>query len=254
MRLVYQPQQEYDKVCRPDGPCLGYYSKKKMKMRFPQGGYAIAGTLGGKGKEDQGVLEAKGSQISFQGMDYRRFCYGVDGYILTEENQWLAVLESRIKRRIAMLAIPLALALMIGFGLHQMRPRGPAELGIDPGAGSYAPDIAVPEDMDPTRIAVPGYEALSMTEDTSELYAALWNPEANPCYFKFTILLEDTNEILYESGLVPPGKAITEVKLNQKMKAGQYNILIKMDTFSLQDKITAMNGGSSKAVLHVVKE
>lgn len=132
--------------------------------------------------------------------------------------------------------------------------KDPAELGIDLRAGKYKPEIEVPEDMDPTKIALPGFEGLVMTAGSDKLYAALWNPERNPCYFKFSLVLKENKEILYESGLVPPGEAITEVTLNRQMEEGKYNILIKMDTFSLEDRTQPLNGGSSETILEVRKE
>lgn len=134
------------------------------------------------------------------------------------------------------------------------RDKQEAKLGIDPGAGKYNPEIGMPENMDPTKIALPGFEGLVMNAGSDKLYAALWNPETNPCYFKFSLELKETGEILYESGLVPPGKAITEETLTRKMDEGKYLVLVKMDTFSLEDDTQPLNGGSSETILEVRKE
>ncbi|MCI6467562.1 MAG: hypothetical protein MSA90_19115 [Faecalicatena sp.] len=134
------------------------------------------------------------------------------------------------------------------------RNKQEAELGIDLGAGKYNPKIEVPEDMDPTKIALPGFEGLVMEAGSDKLYAALWNPETNPCYFKFSLVLKETGETLYESGLVPPGKAITEVTLIRQMEEGEYPVLVKMDTFSLEDGTQPLNGGSSETILEVRKK
>ena len=57
---------------------------------------------------------------------------------------------------------------------------------------------------------------------------ALLNPEGNPCYFKFTIVLKDTDETIYESQYVPPGQSITDVTLTKPLAEGEYNATIKI--------------------------
>ena len=76
----------------------------------------------------------------------------------------------------------------------------------------------------------------------------LFNPEGNPCYFTFEIVLSDTGETIYKSDMVEPGKAITNVKLQHPLATGEHNAVIKISTASLTDGKT-MNGANVETVL-----
>lgn len=79
---------------------------------------------------------------------------------------------------------------------------------------------------------------------------ALLNPEGNPCYFTFELVLTDTDEVLYTSKQVEPGQMITNITLNRALSAGQYNAELRITTASLQDG-SAMNGANVVTVLDV---
>ena len=76
----------------------------------------------------------------------------------------------------------------------------------------------------------------------------LMNPEGNPCYFTFEIVLSDTGESIYKSAMVEPGKTISNVKLNHSLSAGEYKAVIKISTSSLTDG-TAMNGANVETTI-----
>lgn len=77
---------------------------------------------------------------------------------------------------------------------------------------------------------------------------ALLNPDGNPCYFKFELVLKSTGETIYTSKLVPPGKAITNITLSKALAEGEYDATIKISTYSLTDQ-SAMNGANVETVL-----
>ena len=79
---------------------------------------------------------------------------------------------------------------------------------------------------------------------------ALLNPEGNPCYFTFELVLTDTDEVLYTSKQVEPGQMIANITLNRALPAGQYNAELRITTASLQDG-NAMNGANVVTVLDV---
>ena len=252
MEKIYQEHSDYDRKYRSkEFSCLNYYSKKMMKRRHPGKKYTVVGAVGEGVNDEAQEFLFRENYHSFYGLKYSRGRYGIDGYLDCGNNEYMAVIrDKRLKRLLLSLFLLLVLAgLMVG-GYLIMNDR----ISLDPNTENYTPKIELPENADPNSIAIPGYDELTMLAGTDEMYAALWNPETNPCYFKFTIELEDGNKKIYESELVSPGKAITTVKLNQKMKKGSYPVLIKMDTFSLEDGKTPMNGGTSKAVLNVVEE
>lgn len=95
---------------------------------------------------------------------------------------------------------------------------------------------------DPNSIMIPGYEALTMSVG-KVLPISLLNPEGNPCYFKYKLILKDSNKVIYESELIKPGMAILPVTLNQNLEAGTYTLIIQVSTTSLDDPENEMNGG-----------
>lgn len=126
-----------------------------------------------------------------------------------------------------------------------------ADPDIDPNAADYTG--AQPEDKGGASkgIKIPGYPSITLPADTKDVAVALLNPEGNPCYFTFALVLTDTQETLYTSKLVPPGKAITQITLSRALAAGEYNAVIKISTTSLEDGVSAMNGAEVETVLIV---
>lgn len=251
MNKIYQFQEAYDREFKSADYSCKYYSKRKMKAIYPDQGYIVIGAVGSGLHKEAGKFRVKEWEYPYYKQSYPRLSYGVDGYIDCGNDQFLAVVKHKLLQH---LIVPVLLLLILaGVVFGGMKLLG-GKLDLDPGIKDYDPKIEMPVNADPDRIAIPGYGDLTMLADTDELYVALWNPDTNPCYFKFTIMLEENEKILYESGLVPPGKAITTVKLKKKLSEGTYPVLVKMDTFSLNDGETPMNGGSSKAVINVTKK
>ena len=125
-------------------------------------------------------------------------------------------------------------------------------LDIDENAGDWngqtPPDKT--DDAPAVGIKIPGYPSITLPKNQKTVNVALLNPEGNPCYFTFEIVLKDTGESLYKSKLVPPGKAITKITMSKALSAGQYEATIKITTTSLEDG-SAMNGANVETVLIV---
>ena len=80
---------------------------------------------------------------------------------------------------------------------------------------------------------------------------AIENIAANHYSFQAEIMLDDTGDIIYQSGLVDPGFYIEFIKLNKTLQAGDYQATARFTTYSLdetEDKISEVN---VKIVLHV---
>ena len=119
---------------------------------------------------------------------------------------------------------------------------------LDPNAGTW--EGSKPEDKGGASqgIKIPGYPSITIAADSKNVTMALLNPEGNPCYFKFEIVLKDTDETIFESKYVEPGKAITDVELTKPLSAGEYPAIIKISTLSL-DGSSPMNGANVETVL-----
>ena len=153
-----------------------------------------------------------------------------------------------------LLLLLLLLAIALGFGFNKWigNDDGPTNDNgknpdIDPGAGDWNGGQPSDGGGASTGIKIPGYSYITIPKETANVNVVLLNPEGNPCYFKFEIVLDDTDETLYESKLVPPGQAITNITLSKAFAAGEYAITIKVSTFSLED-LSPMNGANVKTV------
>ena len=99
-----------------------------------------------------------------------------------------------------------------------------------------------PDGSERGRIRVPTYSAWTMEAGSDTVEVPLVNTEGNPCYMKFAVKLKDSGEVLYESELVPPGKAVPEIRLNRPLEAGTYPVAVEISTFSLDDPTQPLNG------------
>ena len=115
------------------------------------------------------------------------------------------------------------------------------EQGTSAWSGDQLPDKSV-------GIKIPGYPSISLPTNQQTVQVALLNPEGNPCYFTFELVLSDTDEVLYTSKQVPPGQMIEEITLTRPLEAGQYNATLRITTASLQDG-SAMNGANVETIL-----
>lgn len=100
------------------------------------------------------------------------------------------------------------------------------------------------------QIVIPGYGDILLEADTRDVMLILPNPASNPCYFRFSILLKESNEVIYTSGLVPPGKAIEALTLKRDFPKGDYPAVIQIETFSLDRSRTPLNGANVEVILN----
>lgn len=114
---------------------------------------------------------------------------------------------------------------------------------IDPAAADYSiPGYANPDGEDRSRIRIPTYSEWAMQAGTDIVEVPLINTEGNPCYMRFTVKLKDSDEVLYQSELVPPGQAIPSMRLNRALDAGTYPVVVTIGTYSLDDPSQPLNG------------
>lgn len=159
------------------------------------------------------------------------------------------------RRKIGIGIAVCACILLLGAGLYLMRnnkqetqesPDSAFVPDLDPDASTQEAEESDP----PEGIRIPGYPSITIPADTKEVTVNLMNPEGNPCYFTFTLVLKDTDETIYQSKMVEPGKAITQITLSKELSAGEYHAILKISTAALDDG-RAMNGANVETVLKV---
>lgn len=120
---------------------------------------------------------------------------------------------------------------------------------FDNNASHYEKDVENKGGSD-SGIKVPGYPDMTVDAGTTDFPITLLNPKDNPCNFKFTLTLADTNENLCTTNLVKPGDAIKGVTLDKPLEKGEYTLLVNIATYST-DNNTEMNGAQVKTKLTV---
>lgn len=155
----------------------------------------------------------------------------------------------------AVLGISLAVILAVSFFLFNRKD----VTDHDKGRGLVVSNHASDWDKDledrsgeSSGIKIPGYGELTIGKDAGKFRMSLVNPEGNPCYFKYTLEIPETSEVLYDSDLIEPGKAITEFAVDYLPEKGDYELYINISTYSLDDSMESMNGAQVKTILHVV--
>lgn len=231
-----------------------YISNKEMGERFPNGGYLIVGDIKkGKDKDVIGYVVEDDKKIQLfpynPNLKSNEKCMGFISVESEEKQEAFARIVKRTKRKTLLWLLLFAL-LIAGIGGWYWF-NGKDRPNLDETAISYHVEGLVNED--PNNISIPLFTELQIDADTMKGENHLANPEGNPCYFEYHIILKESEEEIYRSELIKPGYAIPEFTANRKLEAGTYPALIRIKTYNLEDHTAQMNGGEVDVQI-VVKE
>ena len=120
-------------------------------------------------------------------------------------------------------------------------------LKIDTKAVSWSASV---DDGEHGGIKIPGYGDIYFPADETSVKITLYNPEANNCLFSFELYLDNDENPISSTGLIEPGKAVTEAELNRALNIGEYELKIKVNVFSAEGK--TMNNAIVKTKLFVI--
>lgn len=102
-------------------------------------------------------------------------------------------------------------------------------------------------------IAIPGYSTIYFPEGEKEVEITLYNPEKNNCLFEFELYIEDEGDPIAATGLIEPGKAVQSVELSEPLQAGNYELKIKVNTYTI-DTQSKLNNAIVYADLQVLAD
>ena len=132
-----------------------------------------------------------------------------------------------------------------------------AELKIDPNAGALITPTPAPTEPG---VAIPGWGSITLPAGVTEAATTLKNPEANEgwYYLTFEIRLptvdeetgEESYEVLFTTGLIPPGQYCNQVTLTRALEPGEYNVILHVQPYRMSDK-TPTNNADTETVLIV---
>lgn len=90
-------------------------------------------------------------------------------------------------------------------------------------------------------IRIPGYKSITVDANTRTVSVNFQNPQENNCYFQISLVLLDTDEVLYRSDLIAPGKGIREITMERALEPGTYSASVVYEVKDA-DGVTPLNG------------
>lgn len=104
-----------------------------------------------------------------------------------------------------------------------------------------------------TGIAIPGWGDMTIPAGETEVSVKMPNPtqNADKYYLSFEIILADSGEVLAQTGLVPPGETVNKVSLSRPLEAGQYQAVIHVQPYKMNDEQTPTNDANVEVTLNV---
>lgn len=168
--------------------------------------------------------------------------------------------QSRRNQRLllALLVIILVLLCLIVYLVFSITSNGQekytasdstAQLAIDPNAG----ELITPEaEQQEPGVAIPGWGSMTIQAGVTEVQTSLQNPEANEgwYYLTFELRLKDTNEVIFTTGLIPPGQYCNQVTLTRALEKGEYAAIIHVQPYRISDQ-SPTNNADMETVLIV---
>ena len=235
------------------GVRIDYIKHENLKEKYPDGDYYIVGEITTKEKNETGINKKilnEDLNILVQPIGtYKESKYKTLGYIPCENNEYVLLKKKKGLIGWILLVLLIAATLFSGFFIINKD-----KADIDPNAGDYSSALRRPENIDNSQILVPAYREFTIKKGSETIDTAFFNPEGNPCFFKFTLVEKSTNEVLYESKLVPPGKGVTPIKMNKIFnEVGKYDAILKFQSFDLEDTKIEYNGSNISVKLSIVE-
>ena len=136
-------------------------------------------------------------------------------------------------------------------------PAPTAELKIDPNAGALITPTPAPTEPG---VAIPGWGSITLPAGVTEAATTLKNPEANEGWYYLTFEMrlptvdeetgEESYEVLFTTGLIPPGQYCNQVTLTRALEPGEYNVILHVQPYRMSDK-TPTNNADTETVLIV---
>ena len=127
-------------------------------------------------------------------------------------------------------------------------PTATAELEIDPNAGALITPTPAPTEPG---VAIPGWGSITLPAGVTEASTTRKTPEANADWYYLTFEMrlptvdEETGaesyEVLFTTGLIPPGQYCNKVTLTRALEPGEYNVILHVQPYRISDKTPTTN-------------
>lgn len=237
-----------------NGKIFKYITKDELLTKYPNGGYRIIGDM--KRKECKGsniILIHNGDSIHLFPFTYKiKWCEYIVGYIKVNDQDnddtYVRVLLSSWTRAILFPFCIILMILILFLSWLWLLSRNYVP-SLDNTAVSYYVEGVENKDPD-NSIALPGISVIKAKNNNPNVQFPLYNPEGNQCYMKYNLYDED-GTLIFESGLIEPGKAVKEFTMKKSFTSGIYKIRIRVETRDINNYKVSLNEGEMFAELHV---
>ena len=128
-------------------------------------------------------------------------------------------------------------------------PAPTVQLVIDPNAGPSP----TPAPTEPG-VAIPGWGGIRLPSGSTQADVSLFNPEANEgwYYLTFRLILKETGETLFQTGLIPPGMYCNKVDLSRELAPGAYAGTMHVQPYTITDPPKPTNNADFDIQIHVL--
>ena len=226
-------------------------TEKEMLERYPYGDYRIVGDMRSWRQNDDELFIVDGNQGAsieiYRGRLARNEC--IAGYIpLEDEDSYVRVVRKKHGKLIGMLILlTLIITIFLG-GLYIGQMNRPIDDPVEIKSGEMT-------NPNPDNIRLPGIERVYANAGDTHVNQLLLNVEGNAYNLLYTITLKETGEELYQSKIIEPGYGVREFNMNRSFEAGEYPIVITVNSSALEEadgnEDAAYNAGQLEAVLIV---
>lgn len=123
-------------------------------------------------------------------------------------------------------------------------------LTVDPNAGEKITPTPAPTEPG---IAIPGWSNIKLPAGQTEAQTSLYNPEDNEgwYYLTFELRLKETDEVVFATGLIPPGQYLNQVTLTRALEKGRYDAILHVQPYRMADAQSPTNNADLDILLIV---
>lgn len=134
---------------------------------------------------------------------------------------------------------------------HQPRSQ---VLSVDPNAGKLVTPEPKQKPAGPEPdVAIAGWSKITVPANSLKATTSLYNPQENEGYYYLTyeLLLKETEEVIFETGLIPPGLSCNEVALSRELEAGNYPAILHVQPYRMDVEQSPTNNANLELMLVV---
>lgn len=99
---------------------------------------------------------------------------------------------------------------------------------------------------------ITAYALISIEADGQTGKWYFYNDKDNQIGQQAVIRLDDSNKIIYQSGVIEPGSFIENIKFSEPLKSGKYKATVTIESYDLDKKLLNSSMGAVATIIEVV--